>query len=70
MEVQSNRELKKRPSIQNRIGQKRSLLCSFWEPSTPCFSYLANDRQDVFKYNGLKMSGVIKGETVNANELF
>lgn len=30
----------------------------------------ASDRQDVFKHHGHKMSGVIKGETVNANELF
>lgn len=61
-ETRTNAELKQL--------EERFLPSNFWEHSTPCFSYIASDRQDIFKYNGLQISGVIKGETVNANELF
>lgn len=63
METRTNAELKKHVD-------RRDFVVQFWGHSTPCFYYLSNDRQDIFKYDGLQMSGVIKGETVNANELF
>lgn len=63
METRTNAEMRKQVD-------RRDFCCGIFGNTAPCFSYLTSSRQVIFKYNGLQMSGVIKGETVNANELF